>query len=142
MISKISFLISESLRGLYRSKVPALISSITIAISLVILSVAIFSYHNFIGLTKNINSSNLNISDGIKTVLVPKDMDVNLKNIKAEIIKLDSINNLEEKLKEVIKPGDTVLFSCGGSSFNDFKNYKERGIFFKKIVSNLKEDNA
>ena len=94
------------------------------------------------GLTKNINSSNLNISDGIKTVLVPKDMDVNLKNIKAEIIKLDSINNLEEKLKEVIKPGDTVLFSCGGSSFNDFKNYKERGIFFKKIVSNLKEDNA
>ena len=56
MISKISFLISESLRGLYRSKVPALISSITIAISLVILSVAIFSYHNFIGLTKNIKS--------------------------------------------------------------------------------------
>ena len=56
MISKIVFLISESFRGLYRSKLPALISSITIAISLVILSIAIFSYHNFIGLTKNVKS--------------------------------------------------------------------------------------
>ena len=56
MISKIFFLISESFRGLYRTKLPALISSITIAISLIILSIAIFSYHNFIGLTKNIKS--------------------------------------------------------------------------------------
>ena len=94
------------------------------------------------GLTKNINSSNLNISEGIKTILVPKDMEVSLNNINAEIIKLDSINNLEEKLKEIIKPGDTVLFSCGGASFNDFKNYKERGFFFKKIVSNLKDNYA
>ena len=94
------------------------------------------------GLTKNINSSNLKISDGVKTILVPKDMEVSLKNTHAEIFKLDSINNLEEKLKEIIKPGDTVLFSCGGASFNDFKNYKERGFFFKKIVSNLKDNYA
>jgi len=56
MFSKIFFLFSESFRGLYRTKLPALISSITIAISLIILSVAIFSYYNFIGLTKNIKS--------------------------------------------------------------------------------------
>tara|TARA_Y100000994_G_C15701873_1_gene445457 strand:- start:3991 stop:4869 length:879 start_codon:yes stop_codon:yes gene_type:complete len=56
MFSKIIFLISESFRGLYRTKVPALISSITIAISLIILSTAIFSYYNFIGLTKTIKS--------------------------------------------------------------------------------------
>ncbi len=56
MISKIFFLISESFRGLYRSKLPALISSITIAISLIILSIAIFSYYNFIGLTKSVKS--------------------------------------------------------------------------------------
>ena len=56
MFSKMLFLISESLRGLYRSKLPALISSITIAISLIILSIAVFSYYNFIGLTKNIKS--------------------------------------------------------------------------------------
>ena len=56
MISKIAFLISESFRGLFRSKLPALISAITIAISLVILSTAIFCYYNFIGLTKNVKS--------------------------------------------------------------------------------------
>ena len=56
MFSKIFFLFSESFRGLYRTKLPALISSITIAISLIILSAAIFSYYNFIGLTKNIKS--------------------------------------------------------------------------------------
>ena len=35
---------------------------------------------------------------------------------------------------------DAILFSCGGSSFVDFKNYKERGEFFKKIVKNIKKD--
>ena len=36
-----------------------------------------------------------------------------------------------------MQEGDTVLFSCGGASFNDFKNYKERGNFFKKIVNEI-----
>ena len=56
MFSKFFFLISESFRGLYRTKVPALISCITISISLIILSIAIFAYYNFIGLTKSIKS--------------------------------------------------------------------------------------
>ena len=56
MLSKFFFLVSESLKGLFRAKVPALISSITISISLIILSVAIFAYYNFIGLTKSIKS--------------------------------------------------------------------------------------
>jgi len=33
-----------------------------------------------------------------------------------------------------IKPGDTVLFSPAGSSFDLFKNYKERGNYFKKLI--------
>tara|TARA_B100001250_G_C19769566_1_gene776437 strand:- start:193 stop:1065 length:873 start_codon:yes stop_codon:yes gene_type:complete len=56
MLSKLVFLISESFRGLFRTKLPVLISCITIAISLVIISIAIFTYYNFIGLSKNIKS--------------------------------------------------------------------------------------
>ncbi len=33
---------------------------------------------------------------------------------------------------EIAKQGDVVLFSPGGSSFDSFKNYKERGNAFKK----------
>ena len=33
---------------------------------------------------------------------------------------------------EIAKPGDVVLFSPGGSSFDSFNNYKERGDAFKK----------
>ena len=56
MFSKFIFLISESFRGLYRTKIHALISSITISISLIILSITIFTYYNFIGLSKNVRS--------------------------------------------------------------------------------------
>ena len=94
------------------------------------------------GLTKNINSKDLNISKDIKTIILPKDMKVNLSDIQAEVIELDSIFDLEEKLQKIIHSGDTVLFSCGGASFNDFKNYEERGNFFKSVVSNIKVKNG
>ena len=49
MITKLLFLLSESLRGLFRAKLPAAISSITIGIALVIFSLAYFSYVNLLG---------------------------------------------------------------------------------------------
>ena len=49
MISKIIFLISESVRALLRAKLPAVISSITIGIALIIFSLAYFSYINLVG---------------------------------------------------------------------------------------------
>ena len=94
------------------------------------------------GLTKNIDSKDLNISKEIKTIILPKDMKVNLSNTEAEVIEIDSIFDLEEKLEKNIDSRDTVLFSCGGASFNDFKNYEERGNFFKSVVSNIKVKNA
>ena len=94
------------------------------------------------GLTKNIDSKDLDISNEIKKIILPKDMKVNLNNIKAEVIELDSIFDLEEKLEKNLHFGDTVLFSCGGASFNDFKNYEERGNFFKSVVSNIKVKNG
>ena len=94
------------------------------------------------GLTKNISSRDLKISKKVKTILVPEDMEIDLSMTSAKIIKIKSIFDIEQVLTEIIKPGDTVLFSCGGASFNDFKNYQERGNFFKTVVSNLKDKNA
>ena len=94
------------------------------------------------GLTKNISSRDLKISKKVKTILVPEDMETDLSMTSAKIIKIKSIFEIEQVLTEIRKPGDTVLFSCGGASFNDFKNYQERGNFFKTVVSNLKDKNA
>ena len=94
------------------------------------------------GLTKNISSRDLKISRKVKTILVPEDMEIDLSKANAKIIKIKSIFDIEQVLIEIIKPGDTGLFSCGGASFNDFKNYQERGNFFKTVVSNIKDRNA
>ena len=49
MITKLIFLFAESFRALFRAKLPAAISSITIAITLVIFSLAYFTYVNLLG---------------------------------------------------------------------------------------------
>jgi UDP-N-acetylmuramoylalanine--D-glutamate ligase len=46
-------------------------------------------------------------------------------------------NSLDETVKAVmeeIQPGDQVLFSPGGASFDLFENYKQRGNMFKELV--------
>jgi|JI10StandDraft_1071094.scaffolds.fasta_scaffold01968_11 UDP-N-acetylmuramoylalanine--D-glutamate ligase len=50
--------------------------------------------------------------------------------------------NLEEAIKKAYEEasrGDTVLLSPGGSSFDQFRNYEERGGVFKEMVRKLKE---
>ena len=49
MITKLLFLLSESFRALFRAKLPAAISSITIGNALVIFSMAYFTYVNLLG---------------------------------------------------------------------------------------------
>ena len=49
MMTKFLFLLSESFRALFRAKLPAAISSITIGIALVIFSLAYFTYVNLLG---------------------------------------------------------------------------------------------
>ena len=92
------------------------------------------------GITKNIPEDEINISSEIKKILIPKNMSIDINVPDCEIVKLDSILSLETYLAAEYQNFDTVLFSCGGSSFSDFKDYKERGLFFKKIVSNLKDN--
>ncbi len=41
------------------------------------------------------------------------------------------------KAAEVARPGDIVLMSPGGTSFDEFKDFEERGQYFKKLVQAL-----
>jgi len=38
---------------------------------------------------------------------------------------------------EIIEPGDVVLLSPGGTSFDEFYDFSERGDFFREWVNNL-----
>jgi UDP-N-acetylmuramoylalanine--D-glutamate ligase len=93
------------------------------------------------GLTKNMPSSELKLNKNIKKIMKPKDMNVEIKKYDGILIEIESIYDLKNVLLNQIEYGDTVLFSCGGSSFNDFKNYEDRGNYFKKIVKELKNEN-
>ena len=64
-------------------------------------------------------------------------MKLNLNQFYGKIIKYESINEIKNLIKSEMQEGDTVLFSCGGASFNDFTNYRERGNFFKKLVNEI-----
>ena len=92
------------------------------------------------GITKNIPEDEINISGEIKKILIPKNMNIDIDVPDCEIVKLDSILSLETYLEAEYQNFETILFSCGGSSFSDFKDYKDRGLFFKKIVNNLKDN--
>jgi len=37
----------------------------------------------------------------------------------------------------VVQPGDVVLLSPGGTSFDEFKDFEERGEFYRKWVNEL-----
>ena len=56
MITKLLFLLSESLRALIRAKLPAVISSITIGMALIIFSMAYFTYENLLGYSHQFKS--------------------------------------------------------------------------------------
>ena len=86
------------------------------------------------GLAKGINPNKLVLSDEIKAILVPQNSEFDVSMFKSIVIKYESIEDLQQLIKENYRDFNTVLFSCGGSSFSDFKNYVDRGIYFKKMI--------
>lgn len=51
-------------------------------------------------------------------------------------------NNLEEiflYLPELWEPGDKIVFSPAGSSFDLYRNFEERGEHFNSLVQKLRE---
>jgi UDP-N-acetylmuramoylalanine--D-glutamate ligase len=51
---------------------------------------------------------------------------------------VDSLEEAVSKARELAQPGDVVLFSPGTSSFDMFRDYEERGEFFKQLTNHSK----
>jgi UDP-N-acetylmuramoylalanine--D-glutamate ligase len=53
------------------------------------------------------------------------------------IMRVDHLHDAIIKATEVAEPGDVVLLSPGGTSFDEFKDFAERGERFKEWVLEL-----
>jgi len=90
MISKIKFIIAESFRGFFYAWTPALLSCITIGISLFVITISFFSYFLFITYTDTVTKDyELNVFFSESTSLENAEKSFN------EILSLPSIKNGE-----------------------------------------------
>ena len=62
-----------------------------------------------------------------------------LKKDKKElpIYQCESLKQAVQKANDISKKGDIVLFSPASASFDMFKNFAERGKFFKSYVNEI-----
>ncbi|MGA8646970.1 MAG: UDP-N-acetylmuramoyl-L-alanine--D-glutamate ligase, partial [Candidatus Sulfotelmatobacter sp.] len=58
-----------------------------------------------------------------------------IKNV--ELVHAETLENALRKANAVAEPGDVVLLAPACASFDQFKNYEERGQVFKEIVGGL-----
>ncbi|NLJ71255.1 MAG: UDP-N-acetylmuramoyl-L-alanine--D-glutamate ligase [Clostridiaceae bacterium] len=54
-----------------------------------------------------------------------------------QIIHCDNYEEAIEKACRIALPGESIILSPAGTSFDKFKNFEERGNYFKKIVNGL-----
>jgi UDP-N-acetylmuramoylalanine--D-glutamate ligase len=54
-----------------------------------------------------------------------------------EIIHRDRLEEAVKAAAEIVSPGDVVLLSPGGTSFDEFRDFEKRGEAFRKWVMEL-----
>jgi UDP-N-acetylmuramoylalanine--D-glutamate ligase len=62
------------------------------------------------------------------------------ENLGPQLESIDVCGNLQQAVQTAARlaaPGDVVLFSPGGTSFDEFRDFEERGEMFRKWVSEL-----
>jgi UDP-N-acetylmuramoylalanine--D-glutamate ligase len=62
---------------------------------------------------------------------------ISAKNGGPESVHAETLENALRKVNAVAEPGDVVLLAPACASFDQFKNYEQRGQVFKEIVKNL-----
>jgi len=81
------------------------------------------------------------LKNSVKTVAlvgpIAKDVKPYLDGI--NFMECSSINEAVNQLFRIANPGDVIMLSPGGASFDAFKNFEERGEYFKQLVFQLKE---
>ena len=86
------------------------------------------------GLLKGIDIKKLSLSNEIKEVMIPKNSEFDITSQNFSVVEYENFQDLKKYIIRNYKNFDTVLFSCGGSSFSNFKNYMERGEYFKEMI--------
>ncbi len=86
------------------------------------------------GLLKGIDIKRLSLSNEIKEIMIPKNSEFDINSNNFLVVEYEDFEDLKKYIKNNYKNFDTVLFSCGGSSFSNFKNYMERGEYFKEMI--------
>ena len=86
------------------------------------------------GLLKGIDIKKLSLSNEVKEIMIPKNSEFKITNNNTSVIEYENFEDLKKYIKRNYKNFDTVLFSCGGSSFSNFNNYMERGDYFKEMI--------
>ncbi len=86
------------------------------------------------GLLKGVDINKLSLSNEIKEIMIPKNSEFEITGDNTPVVEYKNFEDLKTYIKSNYKNFDTVLFSCGGSSFSNFKNYIERGKYFKEMI--------
>ncbi|MBW2559632.1 MAG: UDP-N-acetylmuramoyl-L-alanine--D-glutamate ligase [Deltaproteobacteria bacterium] len=80
------------------------------------------------------------LRDRVKVLIIFGEAAETIETMVSGIVKTERAGSLKEAVglaRETASSGDTVLLSPGCSSFDEFKNYEERGSVFKGIVERM-----
>ncbi len=110
-------------------------------------SKSIIGFDNIIlimgGRDKGMDYSELNeiLNKKVKKLILTGELKEKIKNSvdypENNVVIIDDFKEAIEKAYKVSSPGDNIILAPGGTSYDRFKNFKERGETFKKIVNQL-----